>query len=222
MKTKTFLILTIVTSVVYCQTLFSQSGYDEMINFLSLENKEVIVKYGYDPKYDRTIFELNPHEKLCIQDTRGAEVKIHQKKFVELLLEMRGGSGEAVRKYVIICVSNGKLYKSIDVISLVKNTVTGISDCEINFTGPIEKNKSIELNAGGSTLHFDLDKKIFFEGYYTLNGIYYVKTDKDPLKKEKIFHNKKYPIVFNMYIFIEDKWYVLSSNELTELTSTCD
>jgi hypothetical protein len=219
---KTFLTL-FITFFIYCQTSFSQSIYDDVVNFLSLEGKEVSVKYGYDPKFDRTMLELNPNEKLCIQDTRGViSAKISQKKFVELTLPMPGGSGESVHKVVIICVSNGKLYESINVTSLVKNTITGVSDFEVNFTGPIEKNGSFELNVGESILHFDSDKKIFFDGYYTLNGIYYVSTDKDPQKKEKVFQNERYPTVFNEYIFIKKNWYIFNNNNLRELTSTCD
>lgn len=227
---KTFLALTIITFFVYCQTSISQSVYDTVINFLSLEDKEVSVKYGYDPNKDRLIFELNPNEKLCIQDARGAEAKILQKKFVELQLSMPGGSGEAVHRYVIICVSNGKLYKSIDVVSLVKDLITGSSSCQINFSGLIEKNKSFELIANGETiLHFDFDNKIFFNGFENLTGLYYVNSDKDPINHQMNFQNERFPAVYvdpnEIYFFINHKWFAKctsNDNHLMEFTSDCN
>jgi hypothetical protein len=208
--------------LISCQTSSTKSIYDETVSFHSLENKKVKLNYGYDPNSDRLIFELNPHEKLCIYDARGVDSIIIQSKFVVMHVSMPGGSGEAVEKYVILCVSHGKIYKCLDVVSLVKNTITGISDVEMNFAGPIEKNGSFELNAGYGILHFDGEKKIFYDNYYVLNGPYYVSSDKDRFKKEVVFQNEKCPTVWNYYIFIKNKWFILNSNELTELSSRCD
>lgn len=226
---KTFLALTIITLFVYCQTSMSQSVYDTVINFLSLEDKEVSVKYGYDPNNDRLIFELNPNEKLCIQDARGAKAKILQKKFVELQLSMPGGSGEAVYNLAIICVSNSKLYKSIDVVSSVKDLISGSGSCEISFSGVIEKNRSFELIANGKTkLQFDFDNKIFFNAFETLNGLYYVNSDKDPINHQVNFKNKSFPAVNvdpnETYFFINHKWYAKctgNGNHLMEFSSDC-
>ena len=230
MAMKTFSTLTIITFFVYCQTSMSQSVYDTVINFLSLEDKEVSVKYGYDPDKDRLIFELNPNEKLCIQDARGAEAKILQKKFVELQLSMPGGSGEAVYNLAIICVSNGKLYKSIDVASSVKDLINGSSSGEISFSGVIEKNRSFELIANGKTkLQFDFDNKIFYNGFENLNGLYYVNSDKDPINHQMNFQNERFPAVYvdpgETYFFINHKWFAKctgNDNHLMEFTSCCN
>jgi hypothetical protein len=228
---KAFLTLTIITFFVSCQTLLSQSVYDTVINFLSLENKEVSVKYGYDPNKDRLIFELNPSEKLCIQDARGAEAKILQKKFVELRLSMPGGSGEAVYNLAIICVSKGKLYKSIHVVSSVKDLIGGCNSFEVNFTELMEKDRSFELIANGKTkLKFDFDNKIFYNAFETLNGLYYVNSDKDPINQQLKFQNERFPAVHidpgETYIFINHKWFAkIAGNynlHLMEFSSDCN
>jgi hypothetical protein len=201
-----------------------QSEDYEVVSLLSLENRKVRVKIEFDGRTDRMIVELNQNERMCIQDARGLDTAaiILANKFIELPIVMRGGSGEAVRKCILICISKGKLYKSLDVISLIKNTITGISDIELNISGLIEKNNSFRLIIGETTIPFDIDNRIFFDGYYTLNGIYWVNSDKDYVKKQVTFQNEKYPSLFLQYIFIKNKWYSTGSNELMELTTNCD
>jgi hypothetical protein len=227
---KTYLSLTIFTFLVYCQTSTSQSKHYKDINFLSLEDKEVSVKYGYDPDHDRLIFELNPNEKLCIQNARGADVKILQKKFVELQVSMPGGSGEAVYNVVIICVSYGKLYKSIHVVSLSENLITGCISSQLNFSELKGKNNSFELLVNGKTkLQFDFENKIFFNAFETLNGLYDVNNDKDLINHQMNFQNEKFPAVTvdpaKMYLFINHRWYAkLSGNSwhMEEFSSDCN
>jgi hypothetical protein len=227
---KTYLSLIIFTFLVYCQTSTSQSNHYKVINFLSLEDKEVSVKYGYDPDHDRLIFELNPNEKLCIQSARGADVKILQKKFVELKVSMPGGSGEAIYNVVIVCVSNGKLYKSIHVVSLSENLITGCISSQVNFSELEGKNNSFELSVNGKTkLQFDFDNKIFFNAFETMNGLYDVNTDKDLISHQMNFQNERFPAVnvdqSEIYIFINHKWFAKISgnnNHLMEFSSNCN
>ena len=230
---KTYIILTITTLFVYCQTSFSQSVYDTVINFLSLENKEVVVKYGYDPNKDRLILELNPNEKLCLQGARGADAKIFQKKFVEIESPMPSGSGESVHRLVIICVSDGKLYKSIDVVAFVKDYTSGECSFEVKFPDLIEKNKSFELIVNvinkETRLQFDFENKIFYNDFVILNGPYSVNGDIDQITRQMNFQNEKFPAVTvdpaGMYLFINHRWYSkLSGNywHMEEFSSDCN
>jgi hypothetical protein len=227
---KAILTLTIITLFVYCQSSISQSNHFKVVKFLSLEGAEVSVKYSYDPNHDRLIFELNPNEKLCIQ-ARGAEAKILQKKFVKLQLEMPGGSGEVVSNIAIICVSNGKLYKSIHVASSVKDLIEGCSSFEVSFSDLLVKDRSFELIANEKTkLQFDFESKIFFNGFESLNGLYNVNSDKDLTNHQMNFKNERFPAVHvdpgEIYIFIDNKWFAeIAGNynhHLMEFSSDCN
>jgi len=221
----TFLItLTLLNILIFNQGCVQQSIDYKVINLLSLENKKVTVKLFNDAKNDRYILELNKSERMCIPEEMGLaqDIKIHDNKFMEFQIAVRGGTGEQIRRYSLICISNGNFYKSIDIISLVKNTITGISEFEVNCEGPIEKNGTYEMSIGGKKFNFDNKNKVFFDDYYTLNGSYYINTDKDPVRKEKVFQNEKCPIVFLKYIFIEKKWYILDNSYLEEITSNCN
>ena len=113
-------------------------------------------------------------------------------------------------------------------ISLVKNLVDGNIDCQVDFTGLTEKNKSFELIANGETaFHFEFENKIFYNEFENLNGLYYVNSDKDLSSKQMNFSNEKFFSIrvnqTSIYIFIKHKWYVKShENHLMELTSYCN
>lgn len=221
----------IIIFLIYCQTSPSQSGHSKSINLLSLEDKEVFVKYGYDPNMDRLMLELNSNEKLCIQGARGADVKIFQKKFVMLESPMPGGTGESIHRLFIICVANGKLYKSIDIVAFVKDYISGEYSFEAKFSDLIEKNKSFELNVHVANkeakLQFDFDNKIFYNDFVILDGQYSVDRDANPIKRQMNFHNEKFPAVTvdptEMYIFINHTWFarITGNNHLMEFSSDC-
>lgn len=89
----------------------------------SLENKEFILQVKPDVNNEKIIITLNPKETLCINGYSGfdQQIKVLNEKFIELHFRMRGGSGVAIRRYVLVCVSGVKLYKPIDVLSLVRS-----------------------------------------------------------------------------------------------------
>jgi hypothetical protein len=224
---KTNLALTIILFLFNCQASISQSVYDTVINFHSLEDKDVFVKYGYDPNKDRLILELNPTEKMCIQGARGANAKIFLNKFVELESPMPGGSGESVHRLFIICVADGKLYKSIDVVAFVKDYTSGECSFEVKFSDLIKKSKSFELIVNvvnkETKLQFDFENKIFYNDFVNLNGPYIVEG-----MGQMNFQNEKFPAVTvdpaEMYLFIKHKWYAKAPYNwnLDEFSSDCN
>lgn len=225
---KTYLTLALINIFFYNQASVSQSIDSEIFNLLSLEGKEVIAKIAFDDRNDRLLIELNENEKMCILNAKyfSEDVKILDKKFIELQLGVRGGSGESVHRYVLICISGDRLYKCIDVISLVKNLVDQIIDSQVNFVGLREKNNSYEMCISGETsLQFDLKNKIFFNGYENLNGLFNLNSDQDLSNKQIDFKNEIFPMICvnfgQKYIFIRHKWYVKGQNHLLELTSFC-
>lgn len=209
--------------LILLQNCDSESKEYETISLKTLENRKIVVRYKFDPS-DRLILELNNKERMCIQDARGLDSTpvILANKFIELPIVMRGGSEEAVRKCVIICVSNGKFYKSLDVVSLVKNTSAGLSEIALNINGITENNDSFSLILGQSAIPFDPEKKIFCDGYFTLNGTYYVNNDKDNTSRKVTFQNEKLPSLFNQYIFYNNRWFSIGNSTLFERTSTCE
>lgn len=215
--------------IVLNQVLYSQLREDKFLSLHSLEDKEVSLKIKFDYRYDRISLELDSDKKICIEGFRylSQEIKILNNKFVELQIGMRGGSGESVHRYVLICTSKNRLYKSIDLISLVENLIDSSTNYKEDVIGIIEKNNSYEMTMiGESTLHFDFNNKVFFNGYKKLKGSYFINSERD-LSSEKInFNNEKFPSLSTqcgVYIFIRNQWYVQGEeNQLMELSSGCD
>lgn len=104
-------------------TVFSQLTDGTKFRICSLENKEFTLQVKPDVYNEKITITLNPKETLCINGYSGFDhqIKVLNGKFIELHFRMRGGSGVAIRRYVLVCVSGVKLYKPIDVLSLVRS-----------------------------------------------------------------------------------------------------
>jgi hypothetical protein len=193
------LTLLLINFLVSCHGNTSQKSDEETINLKSLENKHVRVKIKFDDVNDKINLELNPHEKMLITGFRGLtqDLKVLDQKFIEFRFEMRGGTGVAVGRYVLICVSNGKLCRSIDQISLFssvfKETYVPSIDSlhlydessiyQVDFTGLKETNNSYEMVVTGSIkIHSKIEPNQNYENQDTTQ----LHFDKD----NKVFYNK--------------------------------
>jgi hypothetical protein len=143
------------------QVSLSQMRDVDTVSLHSLENKEIIVKIKFDYGFDKLILELNSDEKMIVKGFRGLtqDMKVLNQKFIELRFSMRGGTGVRVCRYVLICVSNNKLYRSIDQISLFSSVFKETYDAsidslhlydesstyQVDFTGLKEVNNSFVL-----------------------------------------------------------------------------
>lgn len=141
----------------------SQSIDNKSYKLYSLENIESTVYLKLDDANEKITIELNPNEILCVNGFRGLEqeVNILNQKFIELRFKIRGGSGVAIRRYALICISDNKLYKSIDVISMISSEFKGTyfpsidslnlydesSIYKLNFTMSMGENQNYKLIA---------------------------------------------------------------------------
>ncbi len=112
------LIITAVLSFVSNHAM-SQENEDMNLELNSLSNESVRVNVELDDVNDRITLKLNSKEMLCLNDYRGLEedMKILGNKFIVIQYRTRGGSGVKVRKTALICISNGKFCKALDVLS---------------------------------------------------------------------------------------------------------
>ena len=72
-----------------------------------------------DDVNDKITLKLNSKEMLCLNDYRGLEedMKILGNKFIIIQYKTRGGSGVKMIRTALVCISNGKLCKALDVLS---------------------------------------------------------------------------------------------------------
>lgn len=54
--------------------------------------------------------------------------KVHSDAFLEIQFKIPGGSGVKVRRKVLLCVSRGRIYKALDVLSEVTSRVSEVYD----------------------------------------------------------------------------------------------
>lgn len=55
-------------------------------------------------------------------------VTVHAEAFLEIQFKVRGGLGVTVRRKVLLCVSQGKIYKTLDLLSEITSRVTEVYD----------------------------------------------------------------------------------------------
>jgi len=95
----------------------------ENYKLISFDNKECSVSLELDlvKEYIKVI--LDDNEVLYINGFMGLEQKVNilNNKFLELRIKTRGGSGIAMRRFILICISDNKLVKAIDIISMISS-----------------------------------------------------------------------------------------------------
>lgn len=109
---KIILLLFIVISI----SIYSSSTY----KLISLENEEISVCVDFDEINNFISINLDSKNKICIDGFKELiDIKVSGNKFLLLNFSIRGGSGVQLIRTAIICVSNGKIFKSLDILSSV-------------------------------------------------------------------------------------------------------
>lgn len=75
-----------------------------------------------------THFSLQNHtlDIFGVQDIKS--IVLHANAFLEVQFRIRGGSGVRVRRTVLLCVSEGRIYRSLDVLSEVTSRLNKVYD----------------------------------------------------------------------------------------------
>lgn len=102
--------------IVICIPIYSSSTY----KLISLENEEINVCVDLDEINNFISINLDSKNKICIDGFKELiDIKILDNKFLLLHFSIRGGSGVQLIRTAIVCVSNGKIFKSLDIFSSV-------------------------------------------------------------------------------------------------------
>ena len=210
------------------------------ITSLEGENVKIIL----EPDYVNNLLhiKLDSGDQICIREFTGLihPTQIH-KNFLIIPVKIRGGSGVAFQYTAIICVSKGKIYKSLYLMTLERdfdhlgNIIYEykISSFEmkqkdreflLSFKEILsENNKQIKNNY---TLHFDNNLKVFYSKLLPLNGLFDIGSDSysEGTKKVLFEKDKIFPAVEIMYkyYFINNSWYILDGERhLTKFSNHC-
>lgn len=186
----------------------------EKLKIASLENKTISLTIQLNMATEKiTIFSdsINP---ICINGYKELEtdIKIINKKFTAIHFKIAGGSGVKLRRYILLCVSNNKIYNAFDVLADVTNLrdTTFYDRYNLCFTKMSLTNNSYRLicteeerkkngnkNVGFYTdtlqFQFDNSKRIFYNAFDTLSGKYTVEQDIISRAKELDFSGSKFP-----------------------------
>jgi hypothetical protein len=122
MAMKNIILAISVLALSMCNNIcFAKLNDTETLKIKTLENDELMLTIHFDNVHDKITLELNSEDNLVIYGYRGLinPITILCEKFIEITYRIRGGTGVSVERYILVCISENKLYKAIDVTSKV-------------------------------------------------------------------------------------------------------
>ena len=125
-----FILIFTTVSTLICTDAASQVIEKKSLTLNSLSNESAKVNVELDNVNDRITFKLSPKEILCINGYRDLieNIKILNKKFMSIHYRIRGGSDVRLEKTALVCISKGKLYKALNVLSMESYEILGTND----------------------------------------------------------------------------------------------
>ena len=81
-----------------------------------------------DLENDVAIFSVNENVTKIFGVRGIEEITVHSAKFLEVRFVIRGGSNVKLRRNVLLCVSKGEVYKTLDILSEATSRVTEVYD----------------------------------------------------------------------------------------------
>jgi len=123
MRTKLVLIVCFVSSSLLGQGIEKQyllHGVSDSLRYSVTVEENVIDGFTTFSSVEDTL------KIFGVQDIQTATV--HAEAFLEIQFKVSGGSGVKVRRKILLCVSQGKIYKTLDVLSEVTSRVTEVYD----------------------------------------------------------------------------------------------
>lgn len=122
MRTKLVLIVIFVSSSLLGQGIEKQclNGVDDSLRY-SIEIQEDVINEITTLSIQEDTLKI-----FKVQDIEN--IAVHANTFLEIQFRVRGGSGVRVKEKVLVCVSNGKIYRVLDIFSDVTSRVTQVYD----------------------------------------------------------------------------------------------
>ena len=210
-----------------------------VLPILSLDGKDENVKVT--PDYVHSILRINCSKStINIPDFWGMppEVTLLGKKFIVIKYAVRGGSNLILKKAMIICFNNGRLYEAIHVSNQIKWESKDLKmDYSIKLALKENKKDKYQLavnihdnvysktDPGKNYVHddqtilsFDIKKNAFYSIKKNMGNLI-MKTKIKTAVKQQISGN--FPVVIlgkETYYFINNNWYQIGSkNQMDEV-----
>lgn len=123
MRTKLTFIVCFVSSSLLGQEIEKQYllyGVDDSLRY-SIEIQEDVIN-------EITTLSTQAHTLKIFKVQDIENVTVHVNTFLEIQFRVRGGSGVGVREKVLVCVTNGKIYRTLDILSDVTSRVSQVYD----------------------------------------------------------------------------------------------
>jgi len=193
--------------------LYAQEVDNQNVIVNSLENVSENVNVELDYPNDKIKLTLFPSEVLCINGYRGIfeNIKILGGKFVVLSFGIRGGTGVALGKTILVCVSKGHLYNALDILSKQIEEFTKTYNEEVDAKNLYDEHHTYKV----TLVNLENDKK---DGYKLTCTVYdMVKSKHDPTTNHESLDtlhfsfDEESKVFYNQYIALKGNYLLGSS-----------
>lgn len=123
MRTKLILIACLISSTLLGQEIEKQyflHGVDDSLRY-SIDIQEDVIN-------EITTFSTQEYALKIFKVQDIENVTVYANTFLQIQFRVRGGSGIKLRKNVLLCVSRGKIFKALDILSNVSSVVPEVYD----------------------------------------------------------------------------------------------
>lgn len=212
------IILMIVNTIlIFVQTMNALHRIEDIktITILSLENKKCVVEIIYNFKTDVINIRLSPQNSLCINGFRGFvdSIRVINHNFIELHFQIRSGTGIRQERYILLCISEDKLYKAIDVLSLIDSRfeqtyIKGIDSLHLYDEKNIDRFRFIDLRKIKNSFVLEAEE------YHYEKSKYYIKNNYELCDTIVLLFEPDYKIFYNQFKSISGD-YIVDSDDIT-------
>ena len=136
------ILIALIIFILLTKSTYSQPSGSINIVLYSIENKLSKINLCLDELNEKIIINLSSSESLCINGFKDLteEIKVIKRKFLLFKFRIRGGTGVALRRSVLVCISNDRLFKVFDVLSMVR------SQCKENYIPKVDSLNEFDEN----------------------------------------------------------------------------
>jgi hypothetical protein len=224
MEMKKYFLLTICTIFLFDNHIDAQQYEIKSLKIESFENREQTIKIKYEISRNCIVIKLLSNDSICITDIlRIISAQAISKNFIKIQVESRGGTGVGRERTILLCVSENKLFSSLDIESL--STHLDQIEYEVKFQSiiPIRSDYNLKVkvssNINSSSANQALREdtvQLFFEPKLK---IFYNNLKDSPFKSERNLQSnpklniqtEKCPYIKLLdyeYYFFEGSWYM--------------
>lgn len=194
---------------------FSQVIEKKSFALNSLEDKPTNINVEWDIVNNKITIALTPSEAFCISgyvpDERVEKMEILDKRFLLLSFRTRGGTGIGLGQTILICVSNGHLYKALNIIASEDYYFTKTYNKEVDAQAMYDESEKYRVHIISIQESKKSNYKLTVTQYDKVKSKYNPNTNHETLDTLRFNFDEKNKVFYDKYILLNGSYTVIDN-----------